>query len=108
MQVVFLCDKNHRNRKRAKKKIKKKKKTQKPKKKKKKNKKIPASQSKYCEGCRLIENARLVSFALILSGMFRASQIEKLWKWIILRHACETCVLKLNAFVRQTYQQQKK
>ena len=90
MQVVFLCDKNHRNRKRAKK------------------KKISASQSKYCGGCRLIENARLVSFALILSGMFRASQIEKLWKWIILRHGCETCVLKLNAFVRQTYQQQKK
>lgn len=45
-------------------------------------KKISAPQSKYCGGCRIIENAGLVSFALILSGMFRASQIEKLWKWI--------------------------
>ena len=62
---------------------------------------MSAPQSKYCGGCRLIENARLVSFALILSGMLRASQIEKLWKWIILRYTCETCVLKLNAFVRQ-------
>ena len=69
---------------------------------KKKKKKFSAPQSKYCGGCTLIENARLVSFALILSGMLRASQIEKLWKWIILRYTCETCVLKLNAFVRQT------
>ena len=72
-----------------------------------KKKKLSAPQSKYCGGCRIIENAGLVYFALILSGMFSVSQIEKLWKWIILRYACETCVLKLNAYVRQTYQQQK-
>ena len=62
MQAVFLCDKNHRNRDRAKK----------------KKKKLSAPQSKYCGGCRIIENAGLVYFALILSGMFRVSQIEKL------------------------------
>ena len=73
----------------------------------KKKKKLSVPQSKYCGGCKIIENAGLVYFALILSGMFRVSQIEKLWKWIILRYACETCVLKLNAYVRQTYQQQK-
>ena len=71
-------------------------------------KKISAPQSKSSGGCRIFENAGLVSIAFILSSIFRASQIEKLWKWtFFLRYACGRCVLKLNTCVRQTYQQQK-